>query len=259
VRDAFDTALTKIKNFFDTAWTDIKKTWEGVLTWFDTKIINPVRDAFDDAVDAIFGFFDGLWKDIKGIFDDIGDWITGLLQDLGLVKDKADDAGSAASSKSSKSSSTAAYASGGFPAIGQLFFAREAGPELVGTMGGRTAVANNAQIVAGISSGVFSAVRAAMSGLRMSMAVDTSSMRSYEPRSYAVPASGSSYAVEDYSDGFEEALRNVFDDYRMTQLVDDMRRQADKPEQTVLNVDGRKIAETVDNQKKANGYSFVTA
>lgn len=56
------------------------------------------------------------------------------------------------------------YASGGFPSDGQLFLAREAGPELVGTMGGRTAVANNDQIVAGIREGVFEAVSAAMGG-----------------------------------------------------------------------------------------------
>ena len=37
---------------------------------------------------------------------------------------------------------------------GQLFIAREAGPELVGTMGGHNAVANNQQIVEGIQSGV---------------------------------------------------------------------------------------------------------
>ena len=49
------------------------------------------------------------------------------------------------------------YASGGFPTTGDMFIAREAGPEYVGTMGGRTAVANNEQIVAGISSGVASA------------------------------------------------------------------------------------------------------
>ena len=36
----------------------------------------------------------------------------------------------------------------------QLFLAREAGPELVGTVGGRTAVANNDQIVEGIARGV---------------------------------------------------------------------------------------------------------
>jgi len=46
------------------------------------------------------------------------------------------------------------YASGGFPDQGELFVAREAGPEMVGTIGGRTAVANNDQIVAGIASGV---------------------------------------------------------------------------------------------------------
>lgn len=46
------------------------------------------------------------------------------------------------------------FANGGFPEVGQLFIAREAGPELVGQMGGRNAVANNGQIVAGISAGV---------------------------------------------------------------------------------------------------------
>ena len=46
-------------------------------------------------------------------------------------------------------------ASGGIlPNSGQLFIAREAGPELVGTMGGQTAVANNDQIVSGIQYGV---------------------------------------------------------------------------------------------------------
>lgn len=54
------------------------------------------------------------------------------------------------------------FAQGGFPNAGQLFIAREAGPEMVGTMGGRTTVANNDQIVAGISSGVYNAVVSAM-------------------------------------------------------------------------------------------------
>lgn len=47
------------------------------------------------------------------------------------------------------------YATGGYPKTGELFFARENGtPEMVGKMGGNTAVANNEQIVTGISSGV---------------------------------------------------------------------------------------------------------
>ena len=47
------------------------------------------------------------------------------------------------------------YATGGYPKSGELFLARENGsPEMVGKMGGNTAVANNEQIVTGISSGV---------------------------------------------------------------------------------------------------------
>ena len=56
-----------------------------------------------------------------------------------------------------------AAASGGTFSAGQFFLAREAGPELVGTIGGSTAVMNNNQIVSSVSAGVYSAVCAAMS------------------------------------------------------------------------------------------------
>lgn len=45
-------------------------------------------------------------------------------------------------------------AEGGFPEQGQMFIAREAGAEMVGNIGRRTAVANNDQIVSGIAGGV---------------------------------------------------------------------------------------------------------
>lgn len=54
------------------------------------------------------------------------------------------------------------FASGGLPTTGSLFIAREAGPELVGTMGNRTAVANNDQIVSGIQYGVASAMNSVL-------------------------------------------------------------------------------------------------
>ena len=44
------------------------------------------------------------------------------------------------------------YANGGFPDYGEMFIARESGPELVGRIGNRTAVANNDQIIDGIAS-----------------------------------------------------------------------------------------------------------
>lgn len=53
-------------------------------------------------------------------------------------------------------------AGGGFPDMGEVFIAREAGPEMVGNIGGRTAVANNDQITTGISTAVYNAFLSAM-------------------------------------------------------------------------------------------------
>ncbi|WP_304960250.1 hypothetical protein [Thomasclavelia cocleata] len=57
------------------------------------------------------------------------------------------------------------YANGGFPDMGEMFVAREAGPELVGRIGKKTAVANNDQIVSAVSGGVYNAMRSAMAGM----------------------------------------------------------------------------------------------
>ena len=65
-----------------------------------------------------------------------------------------------------------AFAGGGIPDMGQMFVARESGPELVGTLGGHTAVMNNDQIVASVSAGVYQAVRAAMSGGNQNITVN---------------------------------------------------------------------------------------
>lgn len=46
------------------------------------------------------------------------------------------------------------YANGGFPKVGEMFYARENGPELVGKIGNRSAVVNNQQIVDSVSNGV---------------------------------------------------------------------------------------------------------
>lgn len=46
------------------------------------------------------------------------------------------------------------YANGGFPKVGEMFYANESGPELVGKIGNRTAVVNQPQIIESVSSGV---------------------------------------------------------------------------------------------------------
>lgn len=91
------------------------------------------------------------------------------------------------------------YASGGYPTTGQLFIAREAGPEMVGTVGGRTAVANNDQIVEAVSAGVYQAVMSAQGnneggGMQIAVYLDgkqiEASVRSTQQKRGAVIATG---------------------------------------------------------------------
>lgn len=62
-----------------------------------------------------------------------------------------------AGSGSSRPSNVPFMADGGFLSTGQMFIARESGPEMVGTIGGRSAVANNNDIVQSIKQGVYEA------------------------------------------------------------------------------------------------------
>lgn len=76
------------------------------------------------------------------------------LQDALTASAKITVNGKSAGSFKVNANNVSTMASGGIIDSGQLFIAREAGPEMVGTMGGSTAVANNDQIVQGIQAGV---------------------------------------------------------------------------------------------------------
>ena len=102
-----------------------------------------------------------IWGIVNGLFQGIHDWIQNVLYgisqflSLSAIADRADKMAADGSIY------LQGFASGGFPSDGQLFVANEAGAEMVGSIGGRTAVANNDQIVEGIRQGVFEAVMAA--------------------------------------------------------------------------------------------------
>lgn len=86
-----------------------------------------------------------------------------------------------------------AYAGGGTPSAGEMFMARESGPEMVGTIGGHTAVMNNDQIVASVSAGVYQAVLSAMGG--------------QSNRPIVLNINGKEFAKATYSDYQEEGSR----------------------------------------------------
>jgi hypothetical protein len=135
-----DTETGKIKSNFSVWWDGWKADWNNV--WGAIKTGWGIM--FDDINRKFRNFKDALNSQMSsGIGSGGGFSITGKYT-------------------TGSNGGGGAFADGGFPTTGQMFVAREAGPELVGTMGGRTAVANNDQIVQGIKQGVYEAVSMAM-------------------------------------------------------------------------------------------------
>lgn len=130
----------------------VKTLQKGVKTYTDT-ISDFIKDAFSGSkvsTNGGAGYAMG-----QNIGSNIKSGIKNKLKDISL---KVTDS----SGKNVSSFTVKAYANGGLPEMGQLFFANEAGPEMVGKIGNRTAVANNDQIVTAIRGGVYDAVSNAM-------------------------------------------------------------------------------------------------
>lgn len=196
----WDTLKSKVSSTWSTMKSNISSTWDSVKsnstsTWNTIKsglsstwssISSTATSAFSSMKSTIASTWDGLKSHISSCVDSIIGFVNkmkdvvsaGVTAAKNMLSSAVSAASSAISSvKSALSSigssvsnavSSAAnwvgsklgFASGGFPEVGQLFIAREAGAELVGNIGGRTAVANNDQIIEGIYQGVLAAMNA---------------------------------------------------------------------------------------------------
>ena len=96
-----------------------------------------------------------------------------------------------------------AYATGGFPDEGQLFIARERGAEMVGSIGSRTAVANNGQIVDGITYGVRTANEDVVTAIYAVAQQIISEMRSSEGGS-------SGFNIDRYIDNYNKTKARAY-------------------------------------------------
>jgi len=179
----FQNLGTSIATFFTNAWTKVKTTWGAVKAWFQTNITIPVQTGFSNLCAAVAGFFTNLWNGIVGVWTGAGAWFQTNVVDvisqgfknfvnygLGLFEGFVNGVIRIINQVVSWVNSAVGWlgisipfiaevtipklADGGFVDEGQLFIAREAGAEMVGAIGRRTAVANNDQIVEGITAGV---------------------------------------------------------------------------------------------------------
>lgn len=166
--------------------------WNGIIDglgdisrWLDEHIVEPfvsgLKDLFgihspstvlaDIGENLIAGLLSGItsaWSTVTTWWDNtVGGWINKVSQTMSNIFSGGNTVtttvrGTGFTKKSGFGSTALAKAGGGFVSSGELFVAREAGPELVGSIGGRTAVANNDQIVAAVSAGVAQAVASVM-------------------------------------------------------------------------------------------------
>lgn len=125
-----NTGMTDFTTVFPIGWSNM---WRGmtniaIVQW--NSVLTVMEKGMNNAVRAV----NNVIREINST-----SWITGI--SLGYISQVKVDR-------------IQYMADGGFVDEGQLFIARESGAEMVGAMGRRTAVANNDQIVEGISAGV---------------------------------------------------------------------------------------------------------
>lgn len=113
------------------------------------------------AITAMSNLFSTLLGDLNSFqadFNrDLSSFVTDVNRTISKLKTKLKNATSDLTGVDVRMSVNG-FADGGLPNQGEMFIAREAGPEMVGSIGGNTAVANNDQIVTAISKGVYEAM-----------------------------------------------------------------------------------------------------
>ena len=190
-------AYDMYKSIFSGNWSKVWENWQlgssilqsGIKKWVTGGLEKLYGD--NDIIDAIVDFVYtiltqggasiavSIAKALGDIWKEYGNWVNGLFSDYISEKSPTDNATSGVSMQSGNADSTIplpietkkknwadisslgilGYADGGFPDYGDLFIANERGPELVGTIGNRTAVANSSSI----ETAIYNAVRSAMS------------------------------------------------------------------------------------------------
>jgi phage-related protein len=159
LHDNIKTIFDNIKNAISEKINNIKTTVETVFSKIKEKITGPIQSAKEiikNAIENIKGFFKFQWEfpklktpHISWSTQPAPGWISNILKAINLPAEIP-------------KLNVSWYENGGFPDAGQLFVANEAGPELIGNIGNRTAVANQNQIVDAVSKGVHDAVVSAI-------------------------------------------------------------------------------------------------
>jgi len=151
----------KIKEGFKKIWSGIKGIFSGIGEFFSgiwDKVVSIFGKVGTKIGDAIGGAFKAVINAILGFAEDV---INGFIKAINFAI-KMINLIPGVNIKKLDLLVIPKLAGGGLVEPGQMFIARERGPELVGSFGSKTAVMNNNQIVEAVSRGVYNAVSSAM-------------------------------------------------------------------------------------------------
>ena len=186
IEDNVTSAWDKVKEWYKTSSgsviAQIKSAWQGVGSFFQTNVTDKLKSAWDNikqlwTTSGIKSKIESAWNGVKSALEslfkpikDAWDWICKIFNGHSnstnfKVTTNVDD-NTWTASWTSGGGGSHGFANGGFPPTGQLFIANEQGAEMVGSLDGHTAVANNEQIVEGIRRGLSDAQAEQVSLLR---------------------------------------------------------------------------------------------
>ena len=278
----FEAIRDKLSEIWDSVKRTIEEKWNSIKDWFED-IWKKIKEVFkpDAMIEVGKSIMNKLWDGLKSVWSDITGWLEGIVDVISNTfkkvtdgaknlfkkakKDAEDDGDSDEDDSGYVDSGPGAvkgHASGGFPKSGQMFVANEDGnPELVGSWGGRAAVANNHQITQGIS-------QAVQNGMRSCMAPIVSQMASIAQNAappLTTAGTGRSYSPDGQwlQSMAERAMSldtvNMSDQY-LAMMVDLLKQIIDLIENLDLtvNIDIREIKKKLTDLEKRSGYILRT-
>lgn len=150
-----------IKTSLKTKWqetvgqwdTDVKNWWDSHVTkWFKVETWKGVSSGIKEGLESSF---DAAIEGLKALWNKFANWLneklTFTIDPVTIMGQTIYEGGEISLGK------VPTFAAGGFPDRGELFIANEAGPEMIGRFGRRSAVANQDQITDGIATAVYAA------------------------------------------------------------------------------------------------------
>lgn len=157
------TTLTEVIDVaFANTFLNIQTGLQGLLEWYNTNIaVMWTADYWNEALAEVPTAFEtvfmGVANVIVGIMNQLIEKInTSMHATWDAVEINGQEVMSAGEAQLFKLKPIEGFAVGGFPNVGDLFFANEQGPELIGTMNGKSAVASNGEIT-GIRQAIYDA------------------------------------------------------------------------------------------------------